>query len=930
MKKLTVPVLLFIIVHSSIAQQASVKGVVRDTSENKNLTNAVISILRKSDSSLVRFSRSDKNGFFQIENLPSDSIVIMVTYPKFADFVDEVVLTPNELIDMGPVMMTPRSVLLQEVVVRHNLSIRLKGDTVEFKADSFHVQEGANVQELLKKMPGIQVDRNGQITAQGQKVEKVLVDGEEFFSDDPAVVTKNLRADAVDKVQAYDKKSDQAAFTGIDDGSKTKTLNLVLKDDKKKGYFGKISAGGGTHERYENDAMLNYFKGKKKASVYGIMSNTGKLGLDWQDRDKFGGGEDWGDGDMEVGAGFIFFSGDNSNSEFDDYENSYNGEGVPQSWKAGAHFSNKWAKDLNHLNGNFSAKQLINTADGSSLTKYVLPDSAYYFREHHVAATSQMQEILTSYYDVKFDSLSSIRFRFNAAGSRVRDAQLIESGSDNEELLPVNRNTRRYNTTVDQQAYFGSVLWKQRLKKKGRTLSLSASHKYVERDVDGFLNSHTEFYDASQQITSRDSIDQYKTSFSRTLTTNGRLIYTEPLGKKSLFELNYTINRIASSADRRSFDKQNGKYEALNPILSNSYQLLYLLNSAGGKYQYNGKKLTATLGTNVGVSAYSQKDSLGKEVRNYNYTNVFPNARLGYRIAAQSSINFTYTGNNQPPTIDQIQPIHENTDPLNIVIGNPLLKQAFQHNFTVFYNNFKVLTGRSIWANYSYNFTTNAIVSSQVTDSAGRRTLQYVNTDGNYNSFAYLSYGFKLKKISVNIDLHWRAMLNRYTGFVNNLENTNNNRQVEFGIGFYKDKEEKYSTYINSSISFNRSASTITTRINSYRTQSYDAGVNVFIKKKIEIGSDLNMNFREKVDAFDRNNDVISWNASLTYKFFKNRNGLLKFAAYDLLDQRKGFDRSFTSNYITEKNYQVLQRYFMLSFTWNFTRNPGGAPAPSK
>ncbi|MEO8582618.1 MAG: TonB-dependent receptor, partial [Flavitalea sp.] len=271
--------------------QMSLKGLVRDTNENKPLANAVISLVTQSDSTLVKFTRSKADGSFQINNIPPGKCFVLITYPGYADYVDTIKNDASNHTDIGNLPMIRKSQLLEEVIVRQKIAaIRMKGDTLAYRADSFATRQGATVEDLLKKLPGIQVDRSGKITAQGKQVNKVLVDGEEFFSDDPAVVTKGLPADAVKEVQVFDKKSDQAEFTGIDDGKGSRTINLTLKDDRKKGYFGKAQLGGGTRETFDNSLMLNAFKGKRKFSVFGIMSNTGRDGLDWQESQRFGGG----------------------------------------------------------------------------------------------------------------------------------------------------------------------------------------------------------------------------------------------------------------------------------------------------------------------------------------------------------------------------------------------------------------------------------------------------------------------------------------------------------------------------------------------------------------------------------------------------------------------------------------------------------------
>src|SRR6187401_2920055 len=262
MRKLIYSFLLLFIASSAYSQTQTLKGTLKDTSENRILVNTVISVLTKKDSVLVKFTRADKDGNFKIQGLKEGSYILLITHPYMGDYFDNVEVKAAAPTDLGNVHLTPKSKLLSEVIVRSGSPIKIKGDTLVYTADSFKVRPGANVEELLRRLPGITVDKSGQITAMGERVTKVLVDGEEFFGTDPGVATKNIRADAVQEVQVFDKKSDQAAFTGIDDGVKDKTINLKLKDDKKKGYFGKVSGSGGLPAYYNNTAMLNAFKAK--------------------------------------------------------------------------------------------------------------------------------------------------------------------------------------------------------------------------------------------------------------------------------------------------------------------------------------------------------------------------------------------------------------------------------------------------------------------------------------------------------------------------------------------------------------------------------------------------------------------------------------------------------------------------------------------
>ncbi|MGZ3851689.1 MAG: TonB-dependent receptor [Flavisolibacter sp.] len=822
--------------------QSGVKGRVADTLNKKPLDNAVVSLLRKSDSTLYKFTRTNKEGDFSISNLIAGKYLLLVTYPKFVDFADEIELDGSDK-NLGSIPLTLQSHLLDEVVIRQNIAIRIKGDTIEYKADSFKVAEGASVKDLLKKLPGMQVDKDGKITAQGEKVNKVLVDGEEFFSDDPAVVIENLRADAVDKVQSFDKKSDQAEFTGVDDGSRSKTLNLVLKEDKKKGYLGKVVLGGGSNERYSEQAMLNYFKGKKKISVYGIASNTGQTGLGWGDRDKFGGGSDFGDAEVEMGAGFIMIMG-NNDQDFSDWENQYRDEGIPRTIKAGGHYSDKWNSDKQSVNGNYSIKDMNVNAVGNSLKKFLLPDTSYYSNEDHISKSAQTQHLFTGTYDFKIDSMSSVRFKFNGKVEDKKNYTVTNTETLDEDEVLVNRNGRLNTVNTNNKVFLGSALWRQKFKKKGRTISLSGSYKNGVENSDGYLNSGTEFYN-SGILNRTDSVNQYKTAATTTATINSKLVYTEPAGKKGIVEFNYTLNNVKSNSDRKSFDKVAGKYESLNPLFSNKYQLDYLSNSGGVKYQYNGKKLIANIGSNLGTSNQTQRDSVGKEVGQLNFTNLFPTSRITYRFAPQRSLNLNYSGTPQSPTIEQVQPILENTNPLFVTLGNPTLRQSFRHNVSVFFNDYKTLSGRSIWINGSVTPVHNAIVTSQVIDSGITRQ-RYVNAKGNYDYWFYASYNIKIKKLDMFLGFNANNNGGSYVNYVNGLKNSTHQATNGVGINIGKYKENKFEFNLSSNFSYNKSQST--TQKVSYWSSSNNANVNIYITKNFQLGTDADLTLRQKTD----------------------------------------------------------------------------------
>ncbi|RYY55248.1 MAG: hypothetical protein EOO09_11225 [Chitinophagaceae bacterium] len=904
--------------------QSTVSGSLVDTSSQRKVSNAVVALIGVKDSLLYRFVRSDANGKFSIPGVRSDSFVIQVSHPDYADYIDYLKPQPGKDLGIGNLFITQKSKLLEEVIVRQNMAIRIKGDTIEYKADSFKTQEGASVKDLLKKFPGITVDRNGKITAQGQDVAKVLVDGEEFFSDDPAVVIENLRADAIDKVQSFDKKSDQSEFTGVDDGSRSKTLNLVLKEDKKKGMIGKVVLGAGTEERYSNQAMLNFFKGKQKIAVYGIISNTGVTGLGWNDRGTFSQGFDLEDAEIMPGGGLMITSSDDG--EFGDWDNQYQDEGIPQTIKAGAHYSNKLNQDKTKVNANYTFKDMNVNAVGNTLTKYTLPESSYYNRERHDSKSSQNEHNFNALYDVKLDSLASLRFKFNGKlGTQEAETNSLVETLDND-LGLVNSNRRAVSTRTENEAYLGSVLWRQRLKKKGRTISVSASYKMRETQHDGNLGSIIDYYQGGG-INRSDTIDQKRDFYSESKTATARAVYTEPMGKKGTLEFNYAFSRTRSESDRKTFDADDtGKYTSLNDSLSIRYGLAYISNGVGVKYQYSTKKLSANIGTNVGASSMNQFDSLNKKVRTFRFLNLNPSARVSYAFAPQRRMSFNYYGGPNPPSIDQLQPIRDNSDPLFVVVGNPNLKQSFSHSLNLDFSDFKTLTGRNIYASVRFNPQQNAIVTDNTIDASGKTTQRYRNSQGNYSMSGFFDYGIKIKEFRIGMGIN--GSNSRYVNILNGVMNRNTQSNIGVGPAFSTFKEEKYEVWARANYGYNFSNSNNQSLNANFFSQDYEMSGTWFFSKRFFIGSSVNATLRQKTDAFQGNNNITVWNADVNYKVFKKKNGVFRFEMFDMLNQRRGYQRNFSGTSVSERNYNTLSRYGMLTFTWNFVKNP--TPAPSK
>jgi hypothetical protein len=917
------------------AQPYIIKGSVSDTVNNFPLEYASITLLSAKDSILETFTRTKADGSFTLEAGNPGKYVLMITFPGFADYIDKVEVKDNTPVDMGPLPMVSKTHLLQEFVFTQQYSaIKVKGDTLEYVADSFKVNGGANVESLLKKLPGIQVDKDGKIVAQGEKVEKLLVDGEEFFSDDPAVVSKSLQADAVDKVQVFDKKSDQAEFTGIDDGEKTRTINLQLKEDKKKGYFGKISAAGGAgtdQTFFENQAMVNGFKGKRKLAGFGIMANTGKLGLGWEDRDKFGGGS----GNAEMTEdGMMYTSWDDGMDGFGGWDGTYNGQGLPKAWTGGLHYSNKWKEDKHHFSSNYrGAKQNIETTH-NILTENYLPGNAKYFTEQqNDDFSSGFRNRVDGLYEWKPDTTTTVKLTANVNHYTVEKRSNYFSRNFTQDSVTGGRNLlndsrREIDNEATTDNFSTTLSWKQKLKKKGRTFSVNLTQKYSETQGTGLLRSWNNYYNNG---ISGDTVNQQKENNNSSLSLANNLSYTEPLSKIAFLELNYGLKVDNNAAERKTFNKTNPQsdvYDSLDNRFSSNYAFNVLTNTGGSKLRFVYEKINFSFGGSVSNARFVQNDLLADTGINYQFTNFFPSANFIYKFSKQSRFSLNYSGSTKQPTLQQIQPLRDNTDPLNIAIGNPNITQEFNHNFNTSFNDYKVLSGRWIWMNGSINFVDNAISRSENIDATGRKTYQYINVDGNFNSWLWAGLGGTIKSIGLRYGAHINPSFSHFSNVINGVKNQSDYNSYTGGLDFsYDSEDEKFSIYLEPEFSYNDNRTQVNTQTTNFWTINTDFNASYKLPLKFIVTTEVEWYIRQQTSVFDQNNNVFRWNASVSKKFLKNDVLELKASVFDILNQNIGFNRFAQNNYITQDNYNTIRRYGLLSLSWNFTKSPLSAPA---
>jgi hypothetical protein len=909
------PVLLFA---NSAWSQYKIRCTVMDTLNSRPAIFASVVAIRSADSVIETYARADGNGM-AVLNVPREgSYIVRITYPGFAEYHDQIKVA-KPITDLDTIAIVSKERLLKEVVVTRQIAaIKIKGDTTEYVADSFRTKENATVEDLLKKLPGIQVDKDGKITAQGTEVKKILVDGEEFFSDDPKVVTKGLQADALDKVQVFDKKSDQAEFTGIDDGEKTKTINLELKEDKKKGYFGKLDAGGGTDGYFQNQAMLNAFKKKRQFSAFGIVSNTDKAGLGWSDNEKFGGNAGM---NTVYDDGNMYTYSTSSEDDFSGWNGKYDGEGLPKTWTGGMHFADKWNKDKYHLSSNYrAARQNVEIA-GTTVTQYSLPII-------QTAAKTQFSNGDKNGADVMFDwtvdSTTSIKVTADGGHKNMKTLTNYTTTSQNLEGIVQTINNRSISGDNTGDFLNASLLLKKKFAKKGRTFSADFRENYKQNENDGFLNSLLAHRDTATGTTDTLLTAQRKSVNNNSVLFSGKVVYTEPLSKISFLEANFSVTANNSFARNYSFNK-DGAGESLDSIYSSNYQYNILTNRGGIKYKYVKDKINFGIGTDFSNAHYTQEDKLrGVNSIERNYPNIFPSANLNYKLKKQTSISLGYQGNTRQPTISEIQPLKQNIDPLNQTIGNPGLRQEFSNRINLNFNDYKVLTGQYIWISANFRSVNDAISTRQTVSPSGN-TMQYINVDGNYTMSAYGGGGFKIKKPAMYVGGQLSTSLSHYNNVINDTANVSTNNSYDFGPYINWEKEEKFEMSFNPSFSWNQNKSSITRYSNNYWSMNVEFSGSVKLPKKFEVSSSVSVFIRQKTDIYTQNNNVVRWNAWVSKKLLKKSQLEVRASVFDILNQNIGYSREAQNGIVTENRYNTIMRYGMLNLIWNFTHSPVGA-----
>ncbi|EOR95317.1 : hypothetical protein [Arcticibacter svalbardensis MN12-7] len=855
-------------------------------------------------------------GAFNIKITQPGAFILRVSYPGYVGYAERFALDDKKIIDFGQLHLNLKSRFLKEIIIKGKaVAVKIKGDTTEFNAGSYVIEPHAKVEDLLKQLPGLRIDQNGKITANGDAVKKVLVDGEEFFGDDPTLVTRNIRGDMVDKVQLYDKKSDQATFTGIDDGKKEKTINIKLKEDKKNGYFGKLEGGAGNDGYYQAQAMLNSFKKNNKLAIYGISGNNGKIGLGWQDNAKYGASSAPKNSIMSLDDGADDFESSNSN---------YKGQGLPSVNTAGVHYDTKWGERKQGLNLNFKMGDYGVEGNREKLTQNNLPTALISDNSAQQFKNSSFRQKLDATFETQLDSSLNLKIAVFGSKQKSDGYTAYQTFAIKDSTSFLNNSNRNINNSLKDALFGSSAFLSKKFKKNRRTISLQMDFVTNNRNGEQFLKAKNSFYNDLGMIDSTQTIDQKKPENIKISTLSSNITYTEPLSKNLslVFNTGFSVNQ--SHADRKSFNATApGFYTLLDSLFSNNYQLRQNTQQFGAVFNYSKAKSIITAGLKTLFSDYEQKDLMSLKNYSRNFINLNPQASYQYSPSQQKSLKINYQGTTNQPTITQLQPFRNNLDPLNVFIGNANLEPSFYHAIDFKFTANKVLSRSGFIMNGKYSLTSAPIVNKISTDDLGKNTFQYVNLSDDYLSDFLLRTGFNklLKKPELGVNLLFTATGNTYYNIINTVLNktTTYNYSVTTSVSGYR--KAKYSWLIVVNPNYNSvNASLPNSFDNSGWGLNGEAEMEIFLPAKFSLRMEGLYDYRAKTQSFNKDLNQIIWNSTLNRNFLKDKSLKFSVGVNDLLNQNNGFTRNSFNNMFVQEQYTTIKRYFLCSLSWDFNK----------
>lgn len=868
---------------------------------------AGVQLLALPDSTQAAGVTTSKQGWFNLPKVKAGKYVLKISYLGFlTEYIPLQLSDKVPAKNVGTIALHTDAVMLGEaVVVAQAPPVTVKADTTEFAASAYRVAEGAMLEDLVKKIPGAEVSSEGKITLNGKEIKKIMVDGKEFFSDDPSVSMKNLPANMVEKVKAYDKKSDMARITGIDDGDEETVLDLSVKKGMKQGWIGNVIAGYGNKDRYEAGAMISRFKDDASISIVASANNTNNKGFS-----EFG----------DAGQGL----GGNS------------GAGITTADALGINFAKNTKKT--EIGGNIQYGYSDNDARKKTSSETFLGDQSSYGKSENDSRRKRHDLRADFRFEWRPDSMTTIIFRPSATYSQTKSSNNSLSETSNNDRLPV--NTKEANSSAKSNNYSinGRLQVFRKLNSKGRNLYLGGNFGYSDGETKTDSYSDTQFFDENGVQDSLSIIDRFidRTSDSRNWSVSAS--YTEPVFKRHFLQVRYEFSHRNQLAQSLVYDNLAAVPDVYVDSLSTRVENFYDTHTAELSLRGIHPKMMYSAGLGLTPQSSLSKTTIGpnsdKELPRQDVLNFAPQVMFRYMFTKQHVLMFRYRGRSSAPNIEDLQEVIDITDPLNIRYGNPDLKPSFNNNFMLFYNKFVPEAMRSYSLNLFFGNTINAVANKMTYDPlTGGRVYKKENVNGNWNARGYFSFNtpFKNKKYTLSSNTSTRysdavsyTSVGTQKGRDSELSTTHNFVASERLTGNYR--TDAFDVSLNASVDYNLARNSKQENSNRQTFDYYVGGsTNINMPWQFYFSTDINCRFKDGYTGGFNNNEVL-WNAQLSKNLLKNSAATIRFKIYDILQQQTSLTRTITETMMSDTEYNTLGSYFMVHFVYRFNTLGGKAP----
>ncbi|HMO61608.1 MAG TPA: TonB-dependent receptor [Ferruginibacter sp.] len=929
-------------INHSYAQTGSITAKLEDDTDKKPIIGATVALLLRKDSSLVMQTVSDRTGTILFNKLAPDSFIIQAKALDYQDLWIFLTLKEGEN-DMGIYSMFRKGKDLDAVtIVSKAPPVSQKDDTLQYNASQFKVNPDATAEDIIKKMPGITVDRAGTVTAQGEQVRKITVDGKDFFGDDATAALRNLPAEIIDKIQVFDRLSDQAQFTGFDDGNATRAINIVTKTGTRNGQFGRVYAGYGTDERYAVGGNMSFFNGDRRISIAGLFNNINQQNFSGEDllgvtSSSGGGGRQGGRG----GGG----GGGNRNNMVGGSNNFLVGQqsGISSTNAIGINYGDKWGTKTDVAGSYFFNNS--NTGNNQlSNAEYFLQDTAsQIYDETTLSNTNNYNHRINMRIEHKMDSSNSFIFTPSISfqdNNNINSVDGIRYYTLND---LISSTTYKRNSSTSGFNSNNNLLYRHAFSKRGRTLSVNMGVAANRRNGDILLESINQFYNTGSIS---DSIQQQTTQLVNGTSYSGNIAYTEPLGKQSQLQLSYAPSLSKNKSDQQvnKYDILNDKYAIFDSSLSNKFDNTVKTHNASINYRRGNRENMFAIGISYRNTTLNSEQLFPQPaVVNKTFSNLLPNVMWRRKFSAKHSMQLFYRANTNVPSVTQLQDVVNNNNPLFLTTGNPDLKQQVSNTVSGRYTFTNTSKGKSFMANFfvqqANDYITNATyiaandstINNNIILYKGAQLTRPVNLDGFLSVRSFLTYAMPLKWIKSNINLNGGFTWAKTPGMVNYVVSSTNNYTYSGGAVL----SSNISEYVDFNLSYNINYSIANNALllqqnNKFTIQNAGLQINLLSKNGWFLQNDVNnQSFSGLSSGFNQN--FWLWNAGIGKKFLKGQAGELKLSVFDLLKQNRSISRTVTESFIEDVQNQALTQYFMLSFTYklkNFgTAKTTGRPA---